>query len=266
MKIKTLFIGVLLAVLFSGCGSEFWLANKFVVQSHRTRAAVYFPEEAQVTLIQNGDGTYTKVLDSLDQNAFLDIMYAAYADEMRTFGVDVYIPEDADHVPVDSTHWLVLLSKVEIQGLFTDYVDHLFDFTDDYDYSFSLNTVNVAAWFDINDGEWLPVTLYDECNLMDDFKSYVSNGNEGAQYHYDITPITTNDVYDYAVYLGKRYATFTYNYMMNRYVGGELKKKGDASRFKLRWDPYEESLYFLLEGEGFIELGIENGDVLNDAN
>lgn len=258
MKIKTLFFGLMIAVLFSGCGSEIGLASKFVVQSQRTQAAVYFPEEASVTLIQNTDGTYSNVLDSLDQNAFLDIMYAAYADEMNVYGVQVYIPDDPDQVTVDSTHWLVLLSQVEIQGLFTDYVDHLFDFTDDYEYTFALNTVNVAAWFDINDGEWLP-TLYDEHNLMDDFTSYVSQSrSEGAQYHYDITAITIDDVYDYAVYLGKRYATFTYNYMMNRYVCSEMKKRNSDVRFQLRWDPYEKSFYFQPDGEGFVELKSEN--------
>lgn len=256
MKTRNTIIGIVIALLFTSCGSEIWLASKFVVQSHKAQAAVYFPESAQVTLIPDGNGTYTSVLDSLNQDAFLDIMYLAYADEMNRYGVNVYVPEDPDNVPVDSTHWLVILSNMEIQGLFTDYVDHLFDFIDEYEYSFSLNTVNVASWFDVNDGEWHP-TLFDEYNLVDDFNSYVTQSRaDGAQYHYDIKTITNSDLYDYAVFLGKRYAAFTYDYMMNRYIGDELKKKNDTARFQLRWDPYEESLYF--KEEGFIELKAEN--------
>lgn len=254
MKIRNIIICILAALMFSSCGSEFGLAKKFVARSREAQAAVYFPESVKVTLIQHTDGSYSKVLDSLNQDTFLDVMYLAYADEMKTYGVEVYIPEDADHVPVDSTHWLVILSNMEIQGLYTDYEDHLFDFIDEYNYSFTLNTVNVASWFDINDGEWLPV-LFDEHNLMDDFESHVTHS---GQYYYNITPISNTDLYDYAVFLGKRYAGFTYDYMMNRYIGESMKRKGNAARFKLKWDPNEEYFFFEEEGEGFVEVKTEN--------
>lgn len=258
MKIKNIIIAVLAALTFASCGSEFRLANQFVKHSDNMNLAVYFPEEALVTLVQDTDGTYTKVLDSLNQDLFLDVMYAAYADELGRYKVNVYIPEDPDAVQVDSTHWLALLSKVEIQGLFTEYVDELFDFIDEYAYSFTLNTVNVASWFDLNDGEWQP-TLFDEYNLTDDFSSHVSYSRKnGTQYHYNITPINTEAVYDFAVFLGKRYAVFTYDYMMNRFVEQEMGTKNQVPRFKLHWDPYKGSLFFRQEDEGFIELGGDN--------
>ena len=258
MKIKQIVIGVIMAMILASCGSEFKLAKSFMDQSKDARVAVYFPETAQVTLIQDQDGDYTQVLDSVNQNMFLDIMYAAYADGLRQYGLDVYVPEDQDNIQVDSTHWLVILSNLEIQGLYTEYDDYLFDFINEYEYSFSLNTVNVASWFDINDGEWHP-TLFDEHNLRDDFSSYVSRSWEnGTQYHYSINPLTTEDVYKYAVYLGTRYAEFTYDYMMNRYVASEMAKKNQFARFKLRWDPDAKGYYFLTEEEGFIELRTEN--------
>ena len=245
MKIRNLIIGFVAALVLTGCGSELGLASRFVVQSQQVQAAVYFPEKASVTLIPNGEGAYTQVLDSLNQDAFLDIMYLAYADEMGRFGVNVYVPNDPDHVQVDSTHWLVMLSNMEIQGLFLEYVERYFDLADEYVFPYSLNAVNVASWFDINDGEWHPA-LFDEHNLTDNFDTG------------DVIPIKNNDLYDYAVYLGKRYAAFTYNYMMNRYIQGEMGKKGNEPRFQLRWDPYEESLFFLQEGEGFVELTVED--------
>lgn len=254
MKLKVIIIGLFIAFAFTSCGSEFGLANRFVVQSPKTRVAVYFPEAAQVTLVQGDDGTYTKVLDSVDQNAFLDIMYGAYADGLRDYGMEVYVPDNPDNIQVDSAHWLVILSQVELQGLFTEYVDHLFDFIDEYDYSFTLNTVNVASWYDVNNGEWLP-TLYDEYNLRDDFSSHVTQSRQNVvQYHYDITPLKTEDVYDFAVFLGKRHASFTYDYMMNRFVESELKAKNREPRFKLHWDPIEGSFYFQQEEEGFWEI------------
>lgn len=258
MKIKHFIIGLLAVMTFASCGSEFRLANKFVAQSPQVQVAVYFPEAAQVTLIPDDSGEYSHVLDSVDQNQFLDVMYAAYAEELGTYRLNVYLPEDPDHVQVDSLHWLVILSQVEMQGLYTDYVDQLYDFIEVYEYPFSLNTVNVASWFDLNDGEWHP-TVYDEYNLRDDFRSYVTRSREnGTQYHYDITPLKANDVYDFAVYLGRRYAAFTYDYMMNRFVETGMKPKNETPRFKLRWDPREKGFYFQLDDEGFIELTTEN--------
>ena len=254
MKISRIIIGVVMAMTLASCGTEFKLAKSFAEQSQHTCVAVYFPETVQVTLIQDKEGDYSKSLDSVNQNMFLDIMYASYADALRQQGLDVYIPDDQDHIQVDSTHWLVILSKMEIQGLYTDYVDHLFDFLNEYDYSFALNTVNVASWFDINDGEWHP-TLFDEHNLMDDFSSYVTRSREnGTQYHYNITPLKAADVYNYAVYLGKRYAEFTYDYMMNRYIESDLAKKSQYPRFQIHWNPGEKTYEYLLEGEEFIEL------------
>lgn len=243
-----------MVMTLASCGSEFRLAKRFVDQSQELQLAVYFPEKAQVTLIQDQDGTYTKVLDSVSQDMFLDIMYAAYADEMSRYNVNVYIPEDPDNVQVDSLHWLAVLSKVEIQGLYTEYVDYLFNFSDEYSYTFPLNTVNVASWIDFNDGEWHP-TQFDEYNLTDDFDSYVSySREEGVQYHYNITPLGSKDVYNFAVFLGKRYAAFSYNYMLNHFVGSEMTREKMEPRYKLSWDPYDKRFSFQQEGEGFIEL------------
>ena len=77
--------------------------------------AVYFPEEAQVTFIEDSDGSYSRVLDSVDQNQFLDIMYEAYAEGLRSYGLDVYVPEDPENIQVDSLHWLVILSPVIVK-------------------------------------------------------------------------------------------------------------------------------------------------------
>ena len=254
MRIKSIIIVALAAVLLTSCGSEFKLAKSFTSNAQQTRVAVYFPETVQVTMIPDGEGNYSNALDSVNQNMFLDIMYAAYADGLRHYGMDVYIPEDQDDIQVDSTHWLVILSKMEIQGLYTDYVDYLFDFISEYEYTFPLNTVNVASWFDINDGEWHS-TLYDEHNLMDNFDSFITHSREtGTQYHYNITPLKAEDVYNYAVYLGMRYAEFTYDYMMNCYIGSSLEKRNAMPRFKLHWDSKENTYYFMTEDDGFIEL------------
>ena len=54
------------------------------------------------------------------------------------------------------------------------------------------------------------------------------------------------------MYLGKLYAGYTYDYMMNSYVGTELKKKGYNYQLLLRYDPYKKQLRYAEDGDGFV--------------
>ena len=184
-------------------------------------------------------------------------MYNAYAEAMEAYNVTVYIPEDIDNVQVDSLHWLVMLSRVEVTESITEYEDYLFSDTDEYSYKHPLNMVNVALWFEVNDGDWKPV-LYCEHNLVDGFdsKTDYSFWSGKLDYTYAIDTLELEDVYNYAVYLGKLYAGYTYDYMMNDFVVTELKKQDLDywDLFKLRYDPYKKELRYAEDGDGFVEI------------
>ena len=252
----TIVIGLWLVMLLSGCQAEKKLAKQYVVERPTIEAAVYFPEQAEVKVEYNTQlGKQTEVLQGFSQDLFLDVMYNSYAQTLGDYGVQVYVPENMDEVPVDSTHWLVMLSRMEITGRITEYEDYLFSDTDEYSYKHPLNTVNVASWFEINDGDWKPV-LFSEHNLMDGFDSRAdfSIWTNTIDYHYTIDTLKLNDVYNYAVYLGKLYAGYTYDYMMNSYVGAELKERGYAYQIMLRYDPYKKQLRFTEEDDCFVEI------------
>ena len=255
---KASFVGfagfVILALLFSSCQTELKLAKKYMADRPEIAAAVYFPESAEVKTEYNTQyGKRTEVLNGFNQDLFLDIVYNAYAETMGDYGVTVYVPENIDQVQVDSTHWLVMLSRMEISGRITEYEDYLFSDTDEYSYKHPLNTVNVASWFEVNDGDWKPV-LFCEHNLMDGFdsKTDYSFWANKIDYNYTIDTLELKDVYNYAVYLGKLYAGYTYDYMMNDYVRAELKKKGYAYQLLLRYDPYKKQLRYAAEDDGFV--------------
>ncbi len=249
-----LLLGLLLALLTS-CQTELKLAKKYVAERQGIQAAVYFPERAEVVVEPAPKYGTTQVLNGFNQDLFLDVMYNAYAKEMENYGVEVYVPEDINQVPVDSTHWLVMLSRMEISGRITEYEDYLFSDSYEYSYKFPLNTVNVASWFEINNSEWLPV-LFCEHNLMDGFdsKTDYSIWTGNLDYNYTIDTLELKDVYNYAVYLGKMYAGYTYDYMLNSYVGEELEKRGYGYQLMLRYDPYKKQLRYAEEDDYFIEV------------
>ena len=243
-------------MVMTGCQTELKLAKQYREERPVIEAAVYFPERAEVKVEYNTKyERKTEVLKGFSQDLFLDVMYGAYAEALRAYNVDVYISESIDEVQTDSTHWLVMLSRVEVSGRITEYDDFLFSDSDELHYTYPLNTVNVASWFEVNDGEWKPV-LFCEHNLIDGFdsKTDYSIWSGSLDYDYSIDTLELKDVYNYAVYLGKLYAGYTYDYMMNNYVGVELKKRGAMYQAQLRYDPYKKQLRYASEGDGFVEI------------
>ena len=255
-RVNMLILFVLVSSLFTSCQTELKLAKTFMAEQSQTRVAVFFPEKADVRVEYNTQyGKQTDVLQGFSYDLFLDVLYGAYADELRAYGLDVYVPEDADNVQVDSVHWLVMLSRIEISGRITEYEDYLFSDTDEFSYKHPLNTVNVASWFEINDGEWRPVQFC-EHNLIDGFdsKTDYSFWSGNLDYSYSIDTLELKDVYNYAVYLGKLYAGYTYDYMLNDYVKAKLQKQNAMYQLLLRYDPYKKQLRYAQEDDCFIEV------------
>lgn len=257
MKRTVLYIMLAATLFLSSCTIEKRFANSFVEQSKGVQVAVYFPESAEVTNQYNiGLNRYSSVLEGFSQDEFLDIMYNAYAERLRDYDLNVYIPENPDDVLVDSVHWLVTLSRVEITGKIVEYEDFMFYNSSERFYKHNLNAVNVASWFELNNGDWLPVQ-YGEHSLLDGFTSKADEGSlQALNYTYSIDTLKIEDIYNYAAYLGKLYAGYTYDSFMNHFISKELKKHDGEPNLFLRYDPYRKMyVYLYLDDEDkFIEM------------
>ena len=112
-RVKQFMGFVTLLFLLTSCQTEMKLAKNFIAEQAQTRVAVYFPEQAEVKVEYNTQYSQkTEVLNGFSQDLFLDVMYNAYAEMLRSYNLDVYVPEDSDNVQVDSVHWLVMLSRM----------------------------------------------------------------------------------------------------------------------------------------------------------
>ena len=251
---KSLLLVVLALSLLTSCNTELKLAKRFVEENQNVAVAVLFPEAAQVKVEHNA--TYnkkTEVMDGFSQDLFLDVVYNSYAEGLRAYGLDVYIPEDVENIRMDSVHWYVMLSQMEIVGRITQYVDYLFSDRDDYSYKFPLNEINVASWFDVNNGEWLPV-LFNETSLIDKFESKVDYHFWKADfdYQYTIDTLKLEDVYNFGVYLGKQYAGYTFNALMNKFVEKEMLNQYYMlpSQY-VKYDPYRKEFLYDVNDDRF---------------
>lgn len=254
---KSLFLIVIALALLTSCSTELNLAKRFVEENRHIPVAVLFPDSAVVKVEYDYmTGQKTEVLDGFSQDLFLDVVYNAYAEGLRDFGMDVYVPEDVSNIQMDSTHWYVYLSQMEIVGRITEYEDYLFSDRDDFVYKYPLNTINVASWFDINNGQWLPV-MFSEANLIDKFSSKVDYHFWTSKFDYNFTidTLKLNDVYNFGVYLGKQYASYTFNCLMNKFVETEMVKEYNYyPSVYVKYDPYTKNYYYDPEDDRFKEL------------
>jgi hypothetical protein len=256
MKQKLLIFSLIAAAMMTSCSTEYKLAKSFVKQSKDSNVAIYFPEKADVQNARDEQsGREMIVLCDLDQDLFLNLVYAAYKKTLKDYGLKIYQPDDPENVQVDSAHWLAILSKMEIQEKITEYEDYWFDADNTYSYIYPLNTVNVASWFDLNNQQWSPA-LYVEKDIVDGFDSKVDFAFWTGQssYSYAIDTLQARDIYNFAIYLGKLYAGYTYDYFLNDYISDNLKAKDMTQRFYYRYDPYLKKILFTEDGDLFIRL------------
>jgi len=239
--------------LLASCSIETRLAKRFIQQSENADIAIYFPETALLSDARRIDSTYTApLIDSLNADLFLDVMYNAYSEELQKYKLNIYYPDDPDNVQVDSLHWLALLTQVSIEESTVEYMDYGYG-PRNYRYYYPLKCLNVASWFDFNSGEWSN-TQFHELNLTDGFSSEASYKHGVFNYTHKIDTLHIDNVYNFAVLLGKTYASYTYDYFMNRYIADEMLKNNMRTKTLLHYDIDQKELYYRNEGEGFFDL------------
>ena len=260
---RRLLLSLLSLLLLASCGTETRLAKRFVQQSKNVRIAIYFPETALVSDARRIDSTYTyPLIDSLNSDLFLDIMYSSYSEELKKYNLDIYRPDDPDNIQVDSLHWLAMLTQVSIEESTIEYMDYGYG-PRDYRYYYPLKCINVASWFDFNNGEWSN-TQFHELNLTDGFSSEASYRHSTFNYSYQIDTLHIANVYNFAVFLGKVYAAYTYDFFMNDFIATEMRRMSLKPNGKLRYDPSDNKFYYYSKEEGFYELENDNGTAITN--
>ncbi len=254
---------VLISLSFVSCSSHRNLAYDFVKKTKGVSVAFYVPKELQKTnlrndfdidsesfegldedQIQDSIDSRIKILNKIDDDIFLDVMIASFEETLKDYDLKLEYWETGTAKP-DSLHWVVDLSQMEIQELVT------YQYTScgaygDYEIV-PFTRVNVAAWFELINGEKLTVAFSEqnyEDYISDCYYKIDSANNVIANVEYH--SVNIDGFYDFAVMLGKLYAGYCYDFFMNEYVREELTKKDEEyyeNYMYMRYDPYEYYIY-----------------------
>lgn len=279
MPFKKAISGILLAVsltlLLSACSIERQIGRKYIARADSTSFLVLFPAEVFVVNKKNeySDGSFlfseaqkdtslfrnSELLPFLNDESIIKPFKESFVQELSNYGFRVYDTTQMDQFMAIQYHSRVLnVAQIELQEYFTSYEDAVTVDDQVYTKVIYLNGINIGSWFEISpinevEKAKIPV-LFATHDLTDRWNGYfVQRFLTGEiEYRLEIDSLQPDDVRNFAAYLGRLYAAYTFDYMLNREIKSKTPIQDQTDAF-YRYDPYQKRL-FVTETDKFIEL------------
>lgn len=264
MQIKNLLICIFSILLITSCSVEKRMAANFVMDNN-TRSILVFPAEFVFKVNQKNE-----ILDSLkitDESKFDSILYVysdylkhlndslflanytlGYQKEMKALGFNVYTKDETqDFLELDTNAYVANIAQIEIEETLYDYRAGQNIYGHYYYYDFLLNAIIVNSWIELKElnynGE--DEQLYFATDMItDDFE-----GNFHAdifagemRFLYNVDTLQTESMYDFAFLLGRKYASYTMDMLLNKYLDKNIAE-GKRSETYWRFDPYRKDFF-----------------------
>lgn len=190
----------------------------------------------------------TLFLKAVSDSAFLTRFVNAYMDELRALGLRVCLDgPDSVQCPPKENSFVVKMHELELREFVIKLTDEQFIYNAVYQKDIDLQAISLHSWFAI-DRLNRPSSnhlLYAENYISDELleSGFGQKENDGRIVHYRRTePLTLEKIYNMAEALGRKYASYTYDYLMNEYVFRNLKNQRPGTyyhynRFKGKIEP-----------------------------
>ncbi len=163
-------------------------------------------------------------LRNISDSIFLENFVNSMIDEFMKLGYTVYTEQMLDSfLFVKTGAYILNIAQIELEEHYTVHEDKQ-EF-DDYIYfkSVDLNAISYNFWFEMsavnNDAEEHKL-FYASETINDVVYGYFTENmfTGDIKYKYNISEIDEDIIYRYSAYFGRRFAGYTYDYLMNRYI------------------------------------------------
>ena len=253
-------LSVLAAILLLlSCSEQQSIARRFVKNNRKTVVALYLPQRLVKHNLRNdsipaelADSSLQtqiaylekqiKVIDKINDDKYLDIIYISMKDALKDYGLNIEYWE-AETLQPDSTHWVIEIPQIEVTEVcepqqFCGWVDY-----NKYCMDVPVDLVNVATWFNLaNDTTYM--MTFTEQNYFNDtdvsFDIDYQNSKVVSKTYCDT--INIDGFYRFASILGRLYAGYCYDYLLNKYIDNHNVEQIDSIN-RYRYDPYEKYFY-----------------------
>ncbi len=253
----------LTGLLFS-CNPERKLAKAFVENNRSRSVVVLFPDfifkTNQKTFILDSLNITDKTqsdsvllanslyLKDINDSLFLANFSLGFEKELSAFGFTVFEENGmVEFMEKDTNAFVVNVAQLELEESIYTHRDEELIYDAHYYHDQDLNAVYVNAWIEITrvDETTAEPNVYFATGVVTDdmegqFTYDIFSGN--INYVYNIDSLKIKDLYEGAYTLGRTYASYTYDFLLNHYLDKALPA-GDRSATYWRYDPYEQSFF-----------------------
>ncbi len=256
---------ILVTGLLFGCNPEKKLAKEFVYSPAKRYALVIPPDfvfkyNTKTWLLDSIEGNFTDqqkdsllwemsdYIKNIDDSVFIIKFTRGYNYRLAKYGFDVFNPALSNlFMEKDSNAYVINIPQIELDETIYPYKDKITLNGYTYFHQHYLNAIDVSTWFEItkvNDTTSGNPVLFAADLITDDLQgSFDYNEiNDKLKYYYNIDTLTVDEVYNLAIVLGKRYAGYTYDYLLNKYIITK-KATGDSLNYYWHYDLEKNKLY-----------------------
>ncbi len=276
VKIRCAFFLFGVVVLFtvfglSGCSAEYRLAKTYTQSHFMGPVLLFMPEfiykynlktdsldlsgltDAQKDSILWIHSDYVK---KINDSIFLENYKSGYITGLQKYGIKVYDEQHSDKFFAgDSGGFVVNIAQIELEEQDYPFADTANVDGMTYTFHKTLNAVDISSWFNIksvdNENANFPV-LFAENLLTDDFDGFFKQNdfNGKIQYFYELDSLSVKKIYHYIFKLGQIYASYTYDYLLNKYLDDKLPENFRTDIF-WHYDPYNKRFYSIGDNDRF---------------
>ncbi len=256
-------ISALALMFFTGCSPQIKLAKTYVKTFKSVPALVFMPKMVYKYNLKTDSLDLTGLTDMekdsvlwfnsdfiqyIDDSVFLNNYKKGYLKALKQYGITPYTEENMDDFFAnDSGGFVVNVAQIELEEQYYPYKDEINLDGISYSHLHLLNAVDVSSWFEIKfvENPDTTETLFAETLLTDDFEGFFEQNpfSLKIQYFYHLDSLSVKKIYDYAEDLGKIYASYTYDYLLNKYLRTNLPA-GEQYNDYLHYDPDRKTFVF----------------------
>jgi len=261
---KLVVLTVLLVGLMLSCSTERKFATTFVDKGINRSALVFFPDfvyktnqktflldslgitdESQFDSVLLAHSTY---LQHVNDSLFLANYELGFTKELSAFGFSVF-EEDriVEFMEQDTNAYMINIAQIELEETIYTHRDEAVVYENYYFHDEDLNAVYVNSWIEITkvNENSKKAKIYFATDLITDdmegdFSYDIFTGN--INYAYYIDSLKTSELYDYAYQLGRTYAGYTFDYLLNSYLDQTVPKEERSGKY-WRFNPYDKTFF-----------------------
>lgn len=151
-----------------------------------------------------------------------------FISELRLLGFNVFLTSSADSFSAEKPQSYILdISQMQMDEYLYPLEDEDAFLDTVYYKKFLLNAVDYSCWFELSKAlveNPRKTILYASSTAYDTFDGRFFNDpfTGTVRYKYNIDELNTDDIYNMAIYLGKKHAGYLYDFFLNQYIAKHL--------------------------------------------